>query len=177
MPLQLKDAIDKLYRPPKDGTRQVLAVSRGVAERLPRLESVAVISVTAPERPLASLDGFERALRLCFADVDFMSPELSARRMEKLAYAFRPEHTEAIREFVRELPAQVTTIVVHCEGGYSRSCAIALTLHQLYGYVTEVEYLTGANASVLRLMTLASTQLRSRSASSFHKRMQWHVTS
>lgn len=54
MPLQLKDAIDKLYRPPKDGTRQVLAVSRGVAERLPRLESVAVISVTAPERPLAS---------------------------------------------------------------------------------------------------------------------------
>ncbi|WP_454752632.1 hypothetical protein [Cupriavidus necator] len=158
MPLQLKDAIDKLYRPPKDGTRQVLAVSRDVAERLPRLGSVAVISVTAPGRPPASLGGFERVLRQSFADVDFMNPDLSARAKEKLAYAFLPEHAEAIREFVQELPAQVTTIVVHCEGGYSRSCAIALALNRLYGYSTEIERTAHANQSVANLLMQIHTR-------------------
>lgn len=153
MPLQLKDAIDKLYRPPRDGARQVLAVSRGVAEKLPRLESVAVISVTAPGRPLASLEGFKRVLRLSFADVDFTNPQLSARAQAKLADAFRPEQAETIREFVEGLPGEVATVVVHCEGGYSRSCAIALGLHRLYGYETETKLLGEANRSVLHAMT------------------------
>lgn len=153
MPLQLKDAIDRLYTPPRDGMRQVLAVSRSVAERLPRLESVAVISVTAPGRPLASLDGFNHVLRLSFADVDFMNPELSARAKEKLADAFRPEHAEEILRFVEALPREVATIVVHCEGGFSRSAAIALALHRMYGYKTDTKHLADANASVLRALT------------------------
>lgn len=153
MPLQLKDAIDKLYKPPRDGTRQALAVSRSVAERLPRLESVAVISVTAPRRPLASLDGFQQVLRLSFADVDFMNPELSARAKEKRADAFRPEHAAMIREFVEGLPDSVASVVVHCEGGYSRSCAIALALHRLFGYSVDESQLTQANESVLKLLT------------------------
>lgn len=149
MPLQLKEAIDKVYKPPKDGKRQVLAVSRGVAEKLPRLETVAVISVTAPGRPLASLDGFKHVLRLSFADVDFMNPEISARAKEKLKDAFRPEHAEMIRGFVEALPDGVATVVVHCEGGYSRSCAIALGLHRIYGYETDAKLLAEANPSVL----------------------------
>lgn len=153
MPLQLKDAIDKLYKPPRNGKRQVLAVSRVVAEKLPRLESVAVISVTAPERPLASLDGFKQVLRLSFADVDFMNPELSARAREKLVEAFRPEHAEMIREFVEALPSEVATVVVHCEGGYSRSSAVALALHRLYGYQADIKELSQANPSVLHLLT------------------------
>lgn len=152
MPLQRKDAIAKLYHPPRGRARQVLAVSRDVAEKLPRLESVAVISVTAPGRPPANLDGFERVLRLSFADVDFLNPDLSARAKQKLVHAFRPEHAEAILAFVRELPADVATIIVHCEGGYSRSCAIALALHRLYGYATETGLLTSANASVLSMI-------------------------
>ncbi|WP_459571795.1 hypothetical protein [Cupriavidus sp. 8B] len=148
----MKEAIDKLYKPPRDGARQVLAVSRSVAENLPRLESVAVISVTAPGRPLASLDGFTQVLRLSFADVDFMNPELSARAKEKLADAFRPEHADEIRGFAEGLPSGVVTVVVHCEGGYSRSCAIALGLHRLYGYQTDIRQLEQANQSVLSLM-------------------------
>lgn len=113
--------------PPKDGKRQVLAVPWSVAEKLPRLESVTVISVTAPGRPQASLDGFKQVLRLSFADVEFMNPELSARAKEKLKDAFRPEHAETIREFAGGLPGEVATVVVHCDGGYSRSrdCAEA----------------------------------------------------
>jgi len=158
VPVQLKDAIDKLYRPPRDGTRQVLAVSRGIAEKLPRLESVAVISVTAPGRPLASLDGFKRVLRMSFADVDFMNPELSARAKEKLADAFGPEHAATIREFVEGLPDDVATVVVHCEGGYSRSCAIALGLQRLYGYSADTQTLSKANRSVLALMLVSLKQ-------------------
>lgn len=158
MPLQLKDAIDKLYRPPRDGKRQVLAMSRGVAEKLPRLESVAVISVTAPARPLASLDGFKQVLRLRFADVDFMSPQLSARAKGRLGEALGPEHVAMIREFVEGLPDGVASVVVHCEGGYSRSCAIALGLHHLYGWETDTRRLEQANHSVLSLMLNAWRQ-------------------
>jgi predicted protein tyrosine phosphatase len=153
MPLQLKDAIDKLYRPPRDGTRQVLAVSRSVAERLPRLESVAIVAVTAPGRLLARLDGIRQVLRLSFADVDFMNPNISPRAMEKLNDAFRPEHAKAIRVFVERLPNKVVTVVVHCEGGYSRSCAIALGLHRLYGYETDARQLVEANPSVVHILT------------------------
>lgn len=152
MPLQLKDAIDMLYKPPRDGKRQVLAVSRSVAEKLPRLESVAVISVTAPGRPLASLDGFSQVLRLSFADVDFMNPELSTRAKEKLAHAFRSEHAKAILRFVSGLPGEVATVVVHCEGGFSRSAAIALALHNLYGYNTDAMHLRNANSSISRMI-------------------------
>lgn len=153
MPLQLKDAIDKLYRQPKDGKHQVWAVSRSVAEKLPRLESVAVISVIAPGRQLASLDGFKRLLQLSFAEVHFINPELSARAKEKLKDAFQPEHAEEIRRFVEGLPSDVATMVVHCEGGYSRSCAIALGLHRLYGYETDAKLLADANPSVLHALT------------------------
>ena len=152
MTLSLKDAITKLYKPPPDGMRQVLAVSRAVAEKLPRLPGVAVISVTAPGRPPASLDGFEHIVRLSFADVDFMSKDLSARAKKKLPDAFRPRDSEEILKFLAGLPEPVRTVVVHCEGGYSRSCAIALALHQLHGYATELELLTDANDSVLRTM-------------------------
>jgi len=62
MTQRLRDIVDKLYKPPADGVRQVFALSRSEAEKLPRLPSIAVISVTAPERPLASLDGFEHLL-------------------------------------------------------------------------------------------------------------------
>ncbi|WP_261531385.1 hypothetical protein [Burkholderia multivorans] len=54
----LQDIVGKLYKPPVNGMRQVFALSRGDAEKLPRLPSIAVISVTAPERPLARVDGF-----------------------------------------------------------------------------------------------------------------------
>lgn len=159
MPLQLKDAIDKLYRPPRNDKRQVLAVPRGVAEKLPRLESVAVISVTGPGRPPANLDGFNHVLRLSFADVDFMNPELSARAKEKLPNAFRPEHAESIRRFIAGLQGEVATVVVHCEGGYSRSCAIALGLHRMYGYETDTRQLANANPSVLHVLTTVQKKI------------------
>ena len=152
MTQRLQDVVGKLYKPMANGMRQVFALSRGDAEKLPRLPSIAVISVTAPERPPASLDGFAHLLRLSFSDVDFLSPNLSNKSRDKLAHAFTAEQAQAIHSFVEALPMEVLSVVVHCEGGYSRSCAIALALHKLYGYQAEIAHLSQANPSVVRMM-------------------------
>ncbi len=149
---RLQEVVSKLYKPPADGSRQVFALSRGDAEKLPRLPSIAVISVTAPERPPACLDGFAHLLRLSFADVDFRSPNLSKKSRGKLVHAFTAEQAQSIRSFVEALPIEIVSVVVHCEGGYSRSCAIALALHRLYGYRAEIEHLSQANPSIVRTM-------------------------
>lgn len=153
MAQRLQDILGKLYRPPADGRRQVFALSRADAERLPELASIAVISVTAPERPPANIAGFAHVLRLSFADLDFLNPELSARAKEKLPHAFTAEHGSAIRTFVETLPPEIASVVVHCEGGYSRSSAIAVALHRLFGYHAELPHLSQANPSIVRVMT------------------------
>lgn len=149
---RLADVLSRLHRPPAGNVRQVFALSRDDAEKLPRLPSLAIISITAPERPQARLDGFNHLLRLSFADVDFLKPELSRKAKEKLSRAFTPEQARVVRSFVECLPEEIRAVVVHCEGGYSRSCAIALGLHRLYGYNVEMKYLAQANSSILRVM-------------------------
>ncbi|MBW9105808.1 hypothetical protein [Paraburkholderia phenoliruptrix] len=166
MTQRLQDIVSQLYRSPVDHARQVFAVSRSEAEKLPRLPSVAIISITAPERSTANLDGFNHVLRLSFADVDFLKPDLSRKATKKLTQAFTREHAEMTRSFVASLPEEITAIVVHCEGGYSRSCAIALGLHQLYGYNVQMEHLAHANSSILRVMTRDSSIDRGHAADS-----------
>lgn len=151
MKQRLKDVIDSLYKPPP-GFRQAFALPRADAEQLPRLASVAVISITAPERPPAALDGFEHLLRLSFADVDFLNPAISTRAKDKLPHAFKATHAEQIHSFVDQLPEHVSSIVVHCEGGFSRSCAVVLCLHKLYGYQVDLSELEQANPSIVKVL-------------------------
>lgn len=153
MPQRLQDILLQLYRPQIGGTRQVFTLSRSEAEKLPQLPSIAVISITAPGRPPANIGDFVHVLRLSFADVDFFNPDLSEKAQAKLSHAFTEEHSYAIRSFVETLPKEITSLVIHCEGGYSRSCAIAIALHQLYGYKVELQHLLGANRSIVRMMT------------------------
>ncbi|WP_217806399.1 hypothetical protein [Chromobacterium violaceum] len=111
-----------------------------------------MISITAPERPIASVDGFAYLLRLSFADVDFLNPLLSKKARQKTQDAFTPAQAAQILDFVNDLPGDVDSLVVHCEGGFARSCAIAMALHQRFGYLAEVERLAKGNPSVLQLM-------------------------
>jgi predicted protein tyrosine phosphatase len=150
---RLQDILGKLHRPLTDGLRQVFALSRSDAERLPQLASIAVISITALERPQAEIVGFNHMLRLSFADVDFLNPVLSERARSKFGHAFTEEQGNAIRMFVEVLPDEITSVVVHCEGGYSRSCAVAIALHRLHGYRVESQHLSDANPSIVQVMT------------------------
>lgn len=155
MNTRVKDVIAKLYRPPADG-RQVFALSRADAERIPLISGVAMISITAPEKVTAHVPEYEYLLRLSFVDVDFLAKDLSARTAEKLPAAMTKEDASEILAFVEELPESVHTLLVHCEGGFSRSCGIAKALTQLYGYAVEDERLTQANASVTKAVLEAA---------------------
>lgn len=148
--------MSSLYRPSADGIRQVFALSRVEAEKLPLLPTIAVISITSPERPPANIGDFSHVLRLSFFDVDFLNPDLPERARDKLHQAFTMEHSAAIRSFVEGLPVGIATVVVHCEGGYSRSCAVSLALHHLYGYHVSHQHLGDANPSIFRIMTSAA---------------------
>jgi len=151
---RLKAVIDELYRPAQ--RRKVFALSRAEAESLPPLPTMAVISITAPERPLANLNGFEHLLRLSFADVDHLGIELSARAREKVSKAFTVDQAQQVLSFVTGLPRGILSIVAHCEGGYSRSCAVAYMLNELYGYTVELERLQNANPSVIKMLRKAA---------------------
>ncbi len=124
-------------------------MSRYEAEQLPPLLTLAVISITAPDRAPAKLPQIAHVLRLSFADVDFERRDLSERARQKLLQAFQHEQAIAIHAFVRDLPPAIMSIVVHCEGGFSRSSAIALGLADHYGYQAWVKDETSANRSVL----------------------------
>jgi len=50
------------------------------------------------------------------------------------------------------LPEYISVVVVHCEGGYSRSCAIAKALSQICGYQVSENDLVDANPSVVGVM-------------------------
>lgn len=163
---RLKDVINQLYHPVLQNGRQVFALSQTEAEQLPRLPTVAIISITSPGHPPAALDEFERLLRLGFEDVDFLNKALSARAKEKLPGSFTDNQAKLIRSFVENLPASVHTVITHCGGGFSRSCAVASSLNRLYGYRIEADRLQQANAYVIYvLMRSPERQQAKRSAS------------
>ncbi|MDR6584334.1 putative protein tyrosine phosphatase [Herbaspirillum frisingense] len=149
MNTRVKDVIAKLYRPPTHG-RRVFALSRDDAEKIPLITGVAAISITAPEKAPAQLPAYEYLLRLSFADVDFLG-ELSARAAEKLPDAMTRQDAEAILEFVQALPSSIHSLVVHCEGGFSRSAGVVMALKELYGYEVEEERLAQANQSIMTI--------------------------
>ena len=150
---RLKQVISALYRP--QAHRRVFALSRPEAESLPSLPGVAVISVTAPRMRLAKLREFQNVLRLSFADVDHLSPDISPRAKAKVADAFTLLQARQVIAFVEALAPDVHDLVVHCEGGYSRSCAIAKFLHERYAYAAELDRLHDANPSVVTILRQA----------------------
>lgn len=154
----LREVIGHLYKPPS-GVRQVIAVSRRVAEKLPPLSTVAMISITSPERAPAEVHGFIQLLRLSFADVDFMNTEISARAEAKIKDCFTPQQAKAIHKFVQALAPEIRSVVVHCEGGYSRSSGVVLALHNIYGFAMNASSLNQANRSVVTTMEVSKLHL------------------
>lgn len=150
----LREVIGLLYKPPS-GFRQAIAVSRRVAEQLPPLSTVAMISITAPERDPAEVHGFIQLLRLSFADVDFLDTEISARAKAKIKDGFTPQQAKDIHAFVQALAPEIRSVVVHCEGGYSRSSGVVLALHNIYGFAMNASSINQANRSVVTIMEVS----------------------
>ena len=148
---RIRDIFSAIYHPPTSG-RQVLALSRCDAERLPLLAGVAMISITAPGSFPAQLPDYEFLLQMSFSDVAFRSSELTSRSSKKLAIAITKKQALEIHAFVNGLSDEIHTLLVHCEGGFSRSCGVAFALYELYGYSVEMERLNDANQSVTKIL-------------------------
>ena len=145
------EIISKIYRHPLEG-RQVLTASIAEAEALPLLPGVAVISIVAPGRAPANLPAYQNLLRLNFADVDFLDKNLTERAKAKLDTAMTPSQAKEVHAFIKELPSTIHTVLVHCQGGFSRSPGVAAALNAVYGYSIEPEKLKEANKSVTQLL-------------------------
>lgn len=104
--------------------KQVVFYSQAYAEAQQALSNWAVISITAPNEPEASLQpGWASILRLEFADTD------NAAEVE---VAFNDVHARTVVDFVRGLDPQVQGIFVHCYAGISRSAAVAKFIADTY---------------------------------------------
>lgn len=117
MPTKLHEALAVIFQPMAGRARKIIAVPRGVAEELPFFNSVAIISITARDKPLATLAPFPHILRLSFADIDHLNPSASKRSLAKAADAFTPAQASDVLDFVEGLPDSINSVVVHCEGG------------------------------------------------------------
>ncbi|MGJ7467642.1 hypothetical protein ACR732_24735, partial [Comamonas thiooxydans] len=62
---------------------------------------------------------------------------------------FTPQQANDIHAFVKALTPEIRSVVVHCEGGYSRSCGVVLALHNIYGFAVNASSLSQANRSVV----------------------------
>jgi hypothetical protein len=59
---------------------------------------------------------------------------------------------ENILQFVQALPTTAHSLVIHYEGGFSRSAGVVASLKELYGYEVEDARLVRANQSVVKTL-------------------------
>lgn len=116
--------------------------------------SMAVISITNPGDVARLQGGWGAMLRVSFADAQY--DEDTIRFAERLWYIssrgfFTKADALTIWEFMGSLPPSISTLVVHCGAGESRSAAVAL-----YAAARFKVPIYGAthkhNTTVLRLM-------------------------
>jgi predicted protein tyrosine phosphatase len=107
-----------------DGRLRVHILSRGEAETFSSEEPYAIIAATDPDLADAAYDPSpfcRKVLRLKFSDITYQC--CSKHRL------FGDEHVEPIVEFAQWFrESGIEQLVVHCEGGISRSAAIGLSI-------------------------------------------------
>ncbi|MFI5340708.1 MAG: hypothetical protein ACHQ7N_12830 [Candidatus Methylomirabilales bacterium] len=127
-------------------------MGRGAAERLRLADKYVMVSITDPgSRPAALHDpACVAVLRLEFHDLDELPGFGGAFVL------FTPEMAAQVAAFVEQWRDDVSRIVVHCEAGISRSCAVASALALYFTGDDTRERQSGCpNALVYKLMTEA----------------------
>lgn len=103
-----------------------------------------IISVTMPTTPLAGIHETDKTLgilRLTFNDIYPMNiPEWKVKELFGEPILFSQEMADSICDFVEKHKDNVSTIIVHCEAGHSRSPAIAAALCQYFDDVVESQF-------------------------------------
>lgn len=139
--------------------KQIFFTSRKKAETLPGKPDMAVISITDPGTPEASLDpAFRHVLRLSFYDA-IPADDFASAAMPGL---FNPPMARTVSEFVQAMhhaPFDIS-LMVHCEYGVSRSAAVALFVEAYARAPLEArEYTYDANPWVIQRLESLHPQL------------------
>ncbi len=99
--------------------------------------SVAMISITGSGTKYPILDPLWHCiLRIEFDDVDPLTFPGANQDLRKITQ----QQAIAISNFVRNLPSSVSTLVVHCKSGISRSAGVAKAVADRYGIYFPAEY-------------------------------------
>lgn len=125
--------------------RTVLALAR---RDVKPMTSTALISITAPEDTLPAWKWWTHVLRLVVSDLDRW-PGDSYRSVYGEPLLFSAWHAEAIWSFVRGLPNDVATLLVHCDAGISRSPAVATVIADELGADLQVSRLAQPNKLIM----------------------------
>lgn len=128
--------------------KHVTFASRSKAENTIGISDCAVISITEPSSflELADLkDGWYEVLRAEFDDVD---PETCSDK----TYKFMSIHqARVIASFVDSVAPSVSSILMHCKVGVSRSAAVAKWIAERYGLPFDHHY-NSYNRDVYKLL-------------------------
>lgn len=102
---------------------QIINTSQECAERISPNSNTALISIISPGSSRSFKQQWKNFLPLEFNDAIYSGNK------NKI---FTKKDAAKIKDFVKELPKTIDTIIVHCEGGISRSAAVAKYLSEKY---------------------------------------------
>ena len=109
---------------------QVIFTNRRTAEARPGDPAWAVISISQPGDPAQLIDGWHSVHRVEFHDAD---PDRTTTRKRKEArVVMDAQQAKQIIKFVKDVAPEVVGIMVHCQGGISRSAAVAKWIAERY---------------------------------------------
>jgi len=110
--------------------REVIFVNRSKSEETFGLKNWAVISITDPDdQPAKLMDGWMAVHRLSFQDLD---PTSSSEKKLRTRVLMTKDQAREIAAFVASVADDVEGILVHCQGGISRSAAVSKWIAEEY---------------------------------------------
>lgn len=128
---------------------QVIFVNRRTAETRPGDPAWALISISQPGYPAQLIDGWHSVLRVEFHDAD--PDRTTSRKRKEVRVVMDAKQAKQINKFVNEVAPAVTGIMVHCQGGISRSAAVAKWIAERYSLPFDHSYALH-NKHVYRLL-------------------------
>jgi predicted protein tyrosine phosphatase len=127
---------------------QTIFISRVEAESMVgQYDTIALISIYDDEGAPQLKATFKNLLGLQFSDIDYFIPAYPHLTI------FEEDHAKAIIRFLKELPADVKTIIVHCYAGISRSAAVCKFIADMFHIEGFNHYYPLYNKHIYKVLT------------------------
>lgn len=129
----------------------IRTVTAMAARKVLLVPNTALISITTPSKPVPPHDEWPHVHRLAISDLDRW-PGDAYRRVYGEPLLFSVWHAVNIWAFVRGLPDDVTSLLVHCDAGISRSPAVAQVIADELGADCQVSQFAQPNKLIVDVL-------------------------